>query len=138
MLGQPRRPSAGIKITQLHRLAFSGSPPKKSKSYITPPPLQEHAPSPSAPGTDFVSGFVVRAEIAEGPEWCATKTTSYELFTSYHDAQVLLGLCPSFSVSIATQQTQTICRTFVQRRPNVFDVGPTLYKCYTNVLCLLG
>ena len=28
--------------------------------------------------------------------------------------------------------------TFVQRRPNVFDVGPTLYKCYTNVLCLLG
>ena len=29
-------------------------------------------------------------------------------------------------------------KTFVQRRPNVFDVGPTLYKCYTNVLCLLG
>ena len=26
----------------------------------------------------------------------------------------------------------------IQRRPNVFDVGPTLYKCYTNVLCLLG
>ena len=36
------------------------------------------------------------------------------------------------------QQTQNICITFVQRRPNVFDVGPTLYKCYTNVLCLLG
>ena len=36
-----------------------------------------------------------------------------------------------------TQQTQNICITFVQRRPNVFDVGPTLYKCYTNVLCLL-
>ena len=28
--------------------------------------------------------------------------------------------------------------TFAQRQPNVFDVGPTLYKCYTNVLCLLG
>ena len=27
--------------------------------------------------------------------------------------------------------------TSVQRRPNVFDVGPTLYKCYRNVLCLL-
>ena len=37
-----------------------------------------------------------------------------------------------------SQQTQNICLTFVQRRPNVFDVGPTLYKCYTNVLCLLG
>ena len=37
-----------------------------------------------------------------------------------------------------TQQTQNICITFIQRRPNVFDVGPTLYKCYTNVLCLLG
>ena len=30
------------------------------------------------------------------------------------------------------------CITFVQRQPNVFDVGPTLYKCYTNILCLLG
>ena len=27
---------------------------------------------------------------------------------------------------------------FVQCWPNVEDVGPTLYKCYTNVLCLLG
>ena len=32
-----------------------------------------------------------------------------------------------------TQQTQNICIAFVQRRHNVFDVGPTLYKCYTNV-----
>ena len=33
---------------------------------------------------------------------------------------------------------ENICITFIQCRPNVFDVGPTLYKCYTNVLCLLG
>ena len=33
-----------------------------------------------------------------------------------------------------TQQTQNICITFVQRQPNVSDVDPTLYKCYTNVL----
>ena len=38
----------------------------------------------------------------------------------------------------SSQQTQTICRPFVQRRPKVFDFGPALYKCYTNVLCLLG
>ena len=38
---------------------------------------------------------------------------------------------------ISSQQTQNICMTFIQRRPNVFDVGPTLYKCYTNVLSLL-
>ena len=37
-----------------------------------------------------------------------------------------------------TQQTQNICITFIQRRPNVFDVGPTWYKCYANVLCLPG
>ena len=37
-----------------------------------------------------------------------------------------------------TQQTQNICITFVQRRPNVFAFGPTLYKWYTNVLCLLS
>ena len=33
------------------------------------------------------------------------------------------------------QQTQHICITFIQCRTNVFDVGPALYKCYTNVLC---
>ena len=37
-----------------------------------------------------------------------------------------------------TQHTQNICITCMQRRPNVFDVGPTLYKCYINILCLLG
>ena len=26
----------------------------------------------------------------------------------------------------------------MKRRPNVFDVGPTLHKCYANVFCLLG
>ena len=36
------------------------------------------------------------------------------------------------------QHAQNICKTFVQRRPNVFDAGPTLYKCCTNGLCLLG
>ena len=37
-----------------------------------------------------------------------------------------------------TQQTQNICMTFVQCWTYVEDVGPTWYKCYTNVLCLLG
>ena len=27
---------------------------------------------------------------------------------------------------------------FIQRRPNVFDVGPTLYKCYRNVFLFAG
>ena len=30
------------------------------------------------------------------------------------------------------------CITFKQCRTDVEDVEPTLYKCYTNVLCLLG
>ena len=38
----------------------------------------------------------------------------------------------------SSQQTQNIFITFVQRRPNVFDVGPTLYNCDTNVLCSQG
>ena len=37
-----------------------------------------------------------------------------------------------------SQQIQNICITFIRCRINVEDVGPTLYKCYTNVLCLLG
>ena len=42
------------------------------------------------------------------------------------------------SQTVIPQQTQNICITFIQRRLNVLDVGTTLYKCYTNVLCLLG
>ena len=29
-----------------------------------------------------------------------------------------------------SQQAQGICMAFVQRRPNVFAVGPTLYRCW--------
>ena len=39
---------------------------------------------------------------------------------------------------VNSQQKQNICITFIQCRPNVFDVGPTWYKCFANVLCLLG
>ena len=42
------------------------------------------------------------------------------------------------TISGDTQQTQIICITFVQRRPNVFDVIPTLYTCHTDVWRLLG
>ena len=31
-----------------------------------------------------------------------------------------------------------VCIPFIQRPPNVSDVGPTLYKCYTNDLCSHG
>ena len=33
--------------------------------------------------------------------------------------------------------TKYLYNNFIQRQPNVLDVGPALYKCYTNVLCLL-
>ena len=36
---------------------------------------------------------------------------------------VLMGSCYS-------QQAQNICITFVQRRHNVFDIGPALYVCF--------
>ena len=45
--------------------------------------------------------------------------------------------CPHCGVSFMSC-SQNICIIFIQRRLNVFDVGPTLYKCYTNILCLLG
>ena len=37
-----------------------------------------------------------------------------------------------------TEYTQNIRIAFVRCWINVEGVGPTLYKCYTNVLCLLG
>ena len=37
------------------------------------------------------------------------------------------------------KQTQNICNIkFIQCWANVEDVGPTLCKCYTNVLSLVG
>ena len=45
---------------------------------------------------------------------------------------------PVSTAILMCQQTQSICVTFIQCRSNVKDVGPTLYKCYTTVLCLLG
>ena len=38
----------------------------------------------------------------------------------------------------AAQQPPIICIAFIQCWTNGEDVGPTLYKCYTNVLCFLG
>ena len=44
----------------------------------------------------------------------------------------------NLSPNIYPQQIQNYCITFIHCWANVGDVGPTLYKCYTNVLCLLG
>ena len=56
-----------------------------------------------------------------------------------------MKLCPSSRWSCSSKRSTLIntiqsqhCITLVQRWTNVFDVGTTLYKCYTNVLCLLG
>ena len=48
-----------------------------------------------------------------------------------------VGGC-STAETLPTQQTPNICITFIQSRTSVEDAGPTLYKCYTNALCLLG
>ena len=53
--------------------------------------------------------------------------------SEYHDEKLI-----NLHQRTPTQQTQNIFITCVQRRPNVFDVGPTLYKCYKTVLCSLG
>ena len=39
---------------------------------------------------------------------------------------------------ITTRITIPICITFIQCWTKVEEVGPSFYKCYTNVLCLLG
>ena len=41
-------------------------------------------------------------------------------------------------ITTGQSSPKNICITFVQWWANVEDVGPTLYKCYANVLCLLG
>ena len=71
-----------------------------------------------------------------------TRYTETMLFqrwpTIFHAAPTLKQHCFNVCWDGASQQIQNICITFIPRRPNVSDVDPTLYKCYTNVLCLLG
>ena len=43
-----------------------------------------------------------------------------------------------FRVIPTSQQAQNICITFVQRRPYVFDVGPTLYKMSYKCIVFAG
>ena len=56
-----------------------------------------------------------------------------EVVSRYSDPHIKVG-----ENYFYTRRTQNIWRTFVQHRPNVSDVGPTLYKCSTNALFLLG
>ena len=53
-------------------------------------------------------------------------------FAAFPGTQVL------YAVKKTTKQTQKNRITFEQHRPSVEGAGPMLFKCYTNVLCLLG
>ena len=43
-----------------------------------------------------------------------------------------------YSLVLPSPANTKLFITIVQCRTNVEDVGPTLYRCYANVLCLLG
>ena len=74
-----------------------------------------------------------------------TALTSLDTTPTRHSPNAVLILGPSlnqhwrnvqcFRESRPAQQTQNICITFIQRRPNVYDVGPTLYKVI-QMLCV--
>ena len=71
------------------------------------------------------------------------KSTANKLKCFNLDNQIFKNMITSYSDYLkylkgSAQQTQNIYITFIQSRSKVFDVGLTLYKCYTNVLCLLG
>ena len=52
------------------------------------------------------------------------------MFTSF--GQVEFCQHHNYICGVYIQYTQNICINFIQHWPNVFDVGPTLYNCYTN------
>ena len=61
---------------------------------------------------------------------------NYKLFYQHHIIfREYMYTKPWFLETIPVPRN--ICKTFVQCWSNVEDVGPMLYKCYTNVLCLL-
>ena len=91
--------------------AWQGIPPRRRQP---PPPRRRDDPCLSTVWIFDPAQIPVRTWVSD---WCRAR---------YPDA-----------ISEQSQKTQNICITFIQRWTNVEDVGPTLYKCYTNVLCLL-
>ena len=79
-------------------------------------------------------GFYLQCDICHGSSIALLIYREYlqSLCWSYHTWQ------PEGTPHSAQTSWQNVCITFVQCWTNVEDVGPTLYKCYTNVLCLLG
>ena len=65
--------------------------------------------------------------------WPASATLAHHLTDIGSCRLVIAASSKQYQISCYSQQTQNICITFIQRRPNIFDVGSTLYKCYTNV-----
>ena len=63
-------------------------------------------------------------------------------FTKCHDPLIFITADVFLSMACNIDQfpsnTKQFCITFIHCRTNVEDVGPTLFKCYTNVVCLIG
>ena len=57
-----------------------------------------------------------------------TQDNSIRWFISSDNALLKQREVPAYFLSISTQQTQNIFITSIQRRPNVFEVGPTLVE----------
>ena len=119
--------------------------PSRTESYsvlgLRPPCLE---------GSASHSSHILLAQFSLNVHKGDLKPLSFHFILSFHNKKyvnfVSIPCLTAIQVAVTafmlcravSKQTQDICITFVQRCPNVFDVGPTLYKCYTNVLCLLG
>ena len=60
--------------------------------------------------------------------------SEYSRFGQSIRERIIISL-KNWKVGHVHYRTQNICSTLVQCWIKVEDVGPTLYKCYTNVLC---
>ena len=81
----------------------------------------------------------VQMLVNAGSTTCQRWRRWLEVDPTYSPFLASAGIYYLSAIHCVILQTHTKnCITLKQRRPNVFDVGPALYKYYTNVLCLLG
>ena len=72
------------------------------------------------------------------PKWASVEVVLCKHVKIVLHWYITLITVPGIHFSSAPQTEKGICITFEQRRPNVEDVGPTLYKCSANGMCFLG
>ena len=81
--------------------------------------------------------MIINQRNTRQPSFSANTRPCFNVGHHWRSNRQRVSVVFSTNYQCVSQQTQNICITLIQGWANVKDVGPRLYKCYTDILCLL-